>query len=684
MPLFAQITPTGAGQPGSIGNTQRRDTTANKSNTNKWKEEEAQITYQKLNSARIYTPDTELHTFQREPFSNFGYRDMGNLGSPINNLFFTPEYRVGPTLGYHIFDTYRYIVDSLNFYNTKRPYSVFTYHLGSKLEQIASIMHTQNIKPNWNVAAGYRKINSPGYYKVERNNHDNAYLTTNYKSLNKHYELNAAIVYNKEQHDENGGIANDSELSDPNYTDRRTVDVAYQNDQYSITRSSVSNMQRDFTVMLQQSYVLGRTDTTYNADSTQYTYHLVKRFSVTHKLELSTEKHVYKDLTPDSLRYTTLFQQGFGSNNYSYFIAGQDSVFTQQKWFWVDNKFLLNGYIGKEDKQLGFSAGIGNRYDEFISTPVRSIMQDSLPRIVYSQGTDRSSLFSNYLVGEIKKEALSPGQWEYGATASLFLTGADAGDFVFNAALGKELKNDIGSFAAGFQQQLNDAPYSYTNYENMDTSRFFSFNKESVTMLHADLDFRFLRLSCGVKNYVIDNYIYINQNEVPAQYSTAFTVTQLWARKVFKAGNFYLDNELAYQQLPSNAPVNIPALMGRHQLSYEKALFNSALKIATGIEVRYHTNYYAAGYDALLNRFFYQNTSKINNPAEVSVFLNFRVKRFRAFIIGDQLQQLISRNIITNVGTPLLDFNGTGNNYTPVYAAPDAMIRFGFSWVLVN
>ncbi len=67
-----------------------------------------------------------------------------------------------------------------------------------------------------------------------------------------------------------------------------------------------------------------------------------------------------------------------------------------------------------------------------------------------------------------------------------------------------------------------------------------------------------------------------------------------------------------------------------------------------------------------------------------SVFLNFRIKRFRAFIMGDQLQEIFVRNTIIYTGTPVTNFGGSGLNYAPVYVAPDALIRFGFTWMLVN
>ena len=341
---------------------------------------------------------------------------------------------------------------------------------------------------------------------------------------------------------------------------------------------------------------------------------------------------------------------------------------------------MLNGYLGKEGSQLEFSAGIGNRYDEFITQPVTRY-NDTASTI----GLNRNNIISNYLEGEIKKEALRPGEWGYGADAKFFLTGEDAGDFLLKAAVGKELKNGWGSFVAGFQQCINTAPYNYTNYSNIDTQLFYSFKPESINKLYASIDNPRLRLSAGVSNYVIGNYIYINENEVPAQYTIPFTLSQAWVRKVFKIGDFFLDNELAYQQLPVNAPVNIPALMGRHQLSYERALFKKRLKINTGVEVRYNTTYRPAGYDALLNRFFYQNATSITNTPEATVFVNFRIKRFRAFIMGENLMAAFFQNTILFTGTPVYNFNNTlGYNFTTVYAAPDPLIRFGFVWPLVN
>ena len=669
-------------QPSTLPMTPQRDTSRDKTNNGKWKNEEARITAQKLNSIHNTLPDTNIHTYHRRPFVQPWARDMGNPGSPINNLYFTPENRVGPTLGYHVFDQYKFNIDSLNYFNTDRPYSVFSYQTAGRQEHVASILHTQNIKPNWNFAVEYRKLNSPGYYKIQRNNHDNFYLTTNYKSLNQRYKLNAAMVYNLQQHDENGGVVNIADLDSAAFNNRKTINTAFQSEQYSATRSSVSNVLREFTVLIQNSYSWGNTDTTYDEnDTAAYTYKHTPRFSITHNTRISTEEHRYKDLTPDSTRYTPLFTRSFPNKGSGYYGAGGDSVFTRQKWFWVDNKILLNGYVGKADRQLQFTAGAGIRYDQFISDPVSKITVDSpFFRISY----DRRSIASSYIEGQIKREAATPTAWEYQAATRFIFAGQYAGNFALNASLSKHTTNNKAFFIAGFSQQLGSAPYNYSTYQNAYSYNNFQLSTESVTNVYAMLSYNKLRLQGGAGLYLLNNYIYLANNQLPAQYTVPFSIPQVWLRKVFRMGNFYLDNELVYQLVDSSLPVNIPSLMGRHQFSFERALFKNAIKIVLGVEGRYNTAYNPAGYSTIMNRFYNQSQVNITNTPELSAFLNFRIKRFRAFIMVDNLQQRFARNAVLYTGVPIANYSNTGKEYVPVYATPNTMLRFGFNWAMVN
>src|SRR5690606_16201963 len=143
------------------------------------------------------------------------------------------------------------------------------------------------------------------------------------------------------------------------------------------------------------------------------------------------------------------------------------------------------------------------------------------------------------------------------------------------------------------------------------------------------------------------NYIYLNQQREFSQYASAFNITQLWLGKRFRLGIVVLDNEIAYQQKTGAAPINLPALMGRHKLSIETLAFKKALQLATGIDVFYHTPYTSAGYAPFFNRFYYQDAVTIHNYPELALFFNFKVKNFRAYLMGDQLQQLFVENNMT-------------------------------------
>lgn len=643
---YAQIQPPGQGK--SVFDQNKKDSTQfGKTNTTDWKDESYRIFYRKLYSDKVYLPDSSISTIHRR-LVNYPYRDLGNNGSAVRNLLFTAEDRTGPSFGYRAYDVYRYDVDSLNYYNTNRPYSVFGYQLGSKQEQMASLMHTQNIKPNWNFAIGYRKINSPGFYNIQRTNKDMAYLSTHYQSKKLHYELYGGIVYNKMQQDENGGIVDEKQLDSSAYNDRRTIRVGFQNDAFgnaaNIRRSSVSNMLRDYSFMVQHGYTWGKTDSIYNADSSKFSLSLTPRFSITHRVEVSGERHLYKDLAADSTRYSQFFTRSLKST---------DSIFSRQEWVFIDNRFMLNGFIGKQENQLQFSAGLGIRTDNFSST--------------YLVSTSKDKQLHNYVIASLRKEALLSGKWFYEAHLLSYVTGNAAGSSAINALLGKDM-GKWGSLSVGASQNINAAPYNYTTYYNQYDTILTSFNKESVSQINGQWTVDRWNLSIGAKDYIISNYIYLNSLQLPSQYANTFNIAQVWLRKEFRLGPWVLDNEITYQQTDATAPVNIPQLLGRHRLGIEKYIFKKSMLAATGFETRYHSAYTPAGYSPYFNRFYYQNTYTATNTPELSFYFNFKVKRFRAYLMADQLQQLFSRNTIV----------------APGYAAQNFMIRFGFNWAMIN
>src|SRR5690606_4074738 len=103
-----------AGSTPTLNNTQNpQDTTRSKTNTNKWTSNDIQIHSTKAWSQLREFPDSSLMFFHRRPFVQPWHRDLGNMGSPARNLLFTPSENIGLSLGYDIFNIYRFHLDEL-------------------------------------------------------------------------------------------------------------------------------------------------------------------------------------------------------------------------------------------------------------------------------------------------------------------------------------------------------------------------------------------------------------------------------------------------------------------------------------------------------------------------------------------------------------------------------------------
>ena len=97
------------------------------------------------------------------------YVYLGNTGTAARPIQFTPRMTAGWDQGMHAFDVYKFKLERVRFFSTTRPYSELNYLLGSRSEQQIEVLHTQNIRPNWNFLFQYRLINSPGFFKKPEN-----------------------------------------------------------------------------------------------------------------------------------------------------------------------------------------------------------------------------------------------------------------------------------------------------------------------------------------------------------------------------------------------------------------------------------------------------------------------------------------------------------------------------------
>src|SRR5690606_21651613 len=156
--------------------------------------------------------DTSLTNMHSLGLLNFWERSLGNLGAAYQSLKAQATLPVEFTLMPNKFEAYYFLKKNVRYYNTTKPFSEVRYNVGTKQEQLIELFHTQNIKPYWNFSTHYRKINSLGFYKVQKNNIDNFSFVTDYNAPSERYNAKLFFLYNKLQQDENLGILDDSFL----------------------------------------------------------------------------------------------------------------------------------------------------------------------------------------------------------------------------------------------------------------------------------------------------------------------------------------------------------------------------------------------------------------------------------------------------------------------------------------
>ena len=150
-------------------------------------EDSITIHFRYLDSVGIYLLDSSVRDFTRRFPLPPTWINLGNTGSAARSLLFAPAMQAGFRNGFNAFDVYNWNMENVRFFQTTRPYSEINYLLGSRVEQIIDLLHTQNLKPNWNASFGYRMINSPGFFKNQKVNHNNYQFTSSYESVNRRY-----------------------------------------------------------------------------------------------------------------------------------------------------------------------------------------------------------------------------------------------------------------------------------------------------------------------------------------------------------------------------------------------------------------------------------------------------------------------------------------------------------------
>jgi hypothetical protein len=614
-------------------------------------EDSITISFRYLDTAGHYTLDSSVSDYNRRFPVPYTYHYLGNPGSPSHSILFSPSTTTGFDAGFHAYDVYKWKVEDARFFTTTRPYTELGYVLGSKLQQIIEVLHTQNIKPYWNIVFQYRLINTPGFLKNQKADHNNYLFTSWYQSKKKRYNNYIIAVGNKLQAAENGGIKTGHDyLHDPLFTDPFSLPTKIGNEeQYSSDPSSeihTGMKQSLFNFVLRQQYDLGKKDSLVTDSTVIPLFYPRVRFE--HSFTYGEYKFQFFDYRADSSFYDSAYQLQLPHR--------RDTVFLNDKWNELKNDFSVYEFPDAKNTAQFIKAGITY---QFLSGKLKNAVQ-----------------FNNISLHGEYRNLTRNRKWDALAAGELYLSGYNAADYHALVKLKRLLGNKIGTLELGFENTNQAPPFAYDERSNFYLDVPKKLFKENITHFFGKASNPVFKLQLGADYYLITNYLYFSGYYKPQQENAVFNFLRVNALKTFRLShhwNWY--SELYLQQQAGNADIHLPLAFTRNRIEYEGNFGFKNLVVAFGAEMRYHTPYKIDNYSPAVSQFSYQDSVQIRNRPEINAFFNFRIRSFKAYVRAENLN-----TVSFNDGFGFKEYNLAA----PDYPYPGLILRFGVYWSFVN
>ena len=550
----------------------------------------------RLATADSIPVDTIHQNYQiSNPIDRFSIANSfnGNLGSPIQSKLYFDRPENTDFIFSNAYFPYLMNVKSATFYNTKTPYSNIDYNTGGTTfrdEDHIKFLFTANANKKLNFGTTLDYIYATGEYKDQSSKRFSGSLFGSY--LGKHYSATGFVATNNMSNFENGGTK-DSVLINPEGI--ATKDIQTRLLGYSNYKQNQIYYNHQYSVGFERAVRI-------NEDSVRMDYVPVTRFAHTIKLD-DVRKRYYEPIT--------------------------DTTFYKNTYF---PKIQTNDSSALQTLTNTVSISLVEEFNKWMPFGLTAFVENEIQRYTFNKDTliDKMYQSTTKIGGVLSKQR---GQiFKYNILGELSLIGYKAGNFRLEGNVGGFFKlwNDSISLVANGFVRNESASYFLQHYE----SNHFIWNNDfsNIYRTHIGGTFsiptRLFSLNVNVEN--VTKYIYFNSDALPTQYSGNIQILAANLKQNFHVGKFWLENNVVYQVSSQQSLLPLPALTLYHNLYYDDIWFK-VLSMQVGVNVRYHSAYYAPSYMPATGQFYSQSKIMIGNYPVMSAYLNFHLKRTRFF-----------------------------------------------------
>ncbi len=454
--------------------------------------------------------------------------------------------------------------------NTNRTYN----------EEGMMLIHTQNIKPNWNIAFIGQTDKQTGHIQRQDNRLHYLYGSTRFDG--KKYKLDANYFFSKIKAKENGGVSNLNFI----------IDSLYPIENAEIYRSDATNNYIYNKAQAQQSICLN-----YKNDSLSQK---IKPFLV-HRFSYIRARKIYNDVIDTTGFYTNTFDDTAKTYDSLYFRNVENRIGLAFANSMTSGKGIY--VYGISSMQMYYSYAHSNKADNY-GSGLQLFYNDSSWNMYFT--------FETYLSGYLRNNQSA----ELKITKNISLFNKQAQIFILPAF--NSVKQDY------FYSQL------CTNHYQWDT------NLPDLSEISAQLGIEDNLNGLYLNIKQTKNAVYLNKHSIAQTDSSSIFYAGIVLRKLFKLGHFRLSNNFMFQTI-SDSVISVPDFAGYHSLYYENELFKKVLGLQIGGEVYYTAKYRAPSYNPALGAYYFSYGTELGNYPYINVFLNLKLKRARFFFKVEHL-----------------------------------------------
>jgi hypothetical protein len=649
----------------SIDSTRKRQ--ENKQDSIIYTSKFVKVTNERLlkDSTQVFPLDTGLVNFENYSPLNQPYSPrihLGNTGLPQRPLLFEPLKTVGFDVGNHVLDVYMIRPEDIMYYRTRVAYTNMSFYSGAfgnpQSDQIFKLVHTQNVKPNWNFTFNFNSTGSRGFYRRQNVSDLNAAVATWYESKGKRYNLLANIIFNNLKSPESGSILNDDIFNATVFNnDKLNLPVRLNNSYLNYRNNGL---------YLKQYYYMGRIDTiTSKGDDGRDVQKILPTQRIAHTLYYNVQKYRFIQNEPDA--YKVFPDYYFNSN------VSQDSLGVTN----IRNDFSYSFYLrGKSvsfvKNEVKLDVGLTHdffRYSQYIndSTQLNTGLRNQQRRVQNStnQNIKLNARFSYRFSDKVGLD----GDFQQ------VVQGYNFGDYLYDVKVNLAGGEKAGRIVLGAYLQNNEAPLVYKNYiTNHYVFRNTGIGKQQINNVSFNYINNKLQLDLKAEYFLVNGYQYFaaqtpGGNDVaPAQLSSPLNMLKVSVGKKIAWGKWHAEDYLVYQRSDYQSTLRTPQFYNYANIYYT-TLFFQVLNTSLGVNARYNTSYNAPNYAVGLGQFYNSSDISFLTYPVITPYIKATLFRTNLFIQYEYANQGLQSNGYYTVNR---------------YPMGDKVLKFGVSWTFYN